>query len=495
MSHSGGSSPSSKDSEESYSDDSDHSTPKKLKPPKPGGNLEGLHSKTDESRIEIETSLNASVAFPIRKSYEATPKAQGLEIKRLQAENLELRNQLKSLNSRINEVLEKPIKHKRPQSHEQVRARGEQLKTAEKQLKTYQLEYQKVKARYTKAVEYEYIDTLMKEVEFKQLRIRDLDSKLKLNAVGKRGREKVMDKLLVQGDAPELVKKINELSAELSLLTSKTEEAHAEAARKQKVLESLKESEANLLKKAAKLQTQVPSEPISEVPDVETQKRFSQNSEMAKQLEIIQHSILSQERNYKRKEGLLLKEHETVLVALAEAKNGLHEKIELLTQVGAELKEITSSASSLAELNTESKPKPPQAKSRSRNLSNLRNRSFGELPESELPRVSKPRAKSNLKNSESGKLDPANRSRTNLHGEGDTSRGNSASNLPPLPRKRLAKVTKSSSSQVQLENIEPNENPDLSALTYDKQMKLEAREDSVEGRAPDRHGEAGEPWH
>lgn len=255
------------------------------------------------------------------------PKMLKQQIKRLQNDNLELRTELKALNTRIDKVLGRPFKHKQVSSEI---ALSRQTSMAEKQLKAWQREYLKTKSRYTKLVEVDYVDALTAEVDFKQQRIRDLETTFKTNTANQRNREKTMDKLLVQGDVPD--RKVLELTAELQMLTAKAEEIQAEASRKHQVLETLKATEEVLVKKVSELQQQTPTV-------AEQDKLRPEASELSKYLEVLTHSIQSQERNFKRREGLLVKELESTLGRLAEMRSSLQEKTEELEEVSREIKE------------------------------------------------------------------------------------------------------------------------------------------------------------
>jgi DNA repair exonuclease SbcCD ATPase subunit len=281
------------------------------------------------------------------------------QIKRLQNDNLELRSELKALNTRIDQVLGRPFKHQQVVSSETALSR--QTSMAEKQLKACQLEYQKTKSRYTKLVEVDYVDALTAEVDFKQQRIRDLETTFKTHTANQRNRENTMDKLLVQGDVPDMQRKVLELTAELQMLTAKAEDIRNEASRRQKVLETLKATEEVLVKKVSELQQQTPTV-------VEQDKLRPVQFELSKCLEVLTHSIQSQERNFKRRQGLLVKELESTLGRLAEMRSSLKEKTEELEEVSREIKEARG-------------PKLGDT----RHLSTMKNRSYGEL----LPRKEK----------------------------------------------------------------------------------------------------------
>lgn len=424
---------SSRSDAEKYSADFDQS-PKPAPTTKTRAPIESSPVKSEQPHGDFDSSLKIQSSPLKRTSYDPTPKSQALEMKQLQTENLELRNQLKALNSRINDILERPIKRNRPDTSENQRGKAEQLRIAEQKLKVYQQEHLKVKVRHAKAIEANYIDSLTKEVDFKASRIHDLESKLKITAGKRKGREKTMEKLLVQGDEPELLRRIHELTAECHLYAAKVEEVQAEAKRKQSVLEAFKESEAALLKRAENLQQKAPIDTKPSDESIMSAQLLPQYSELTRAFEVFQRSTLSKERNFKRKEGQLAKQLETLHVTLAEAKNSLYEKGELLEQLSRDLREISSVTSSALDFRSEDPLDQSHGRLRPRNTSNIKNRSFNELPQ-KLP-LKKSRVNSAEKIQHINIVTQVRRYRGPLRTKVTESKSTSKSSLPPVGPKK-----------------------------------------------------------
>jgi hypothetical protein len=197
------------------------------------------------SASQWEARLNALRSSPA--------KAQSYLVS-LKKTNTELRNQLKTLNAKLNDIIENSPK-RRPPSSVAVRARAktEQLRNAEKQIEGYMQEAEVVKARLKQLMAPTYGLELKDEIKQKEERIKRLTRAINAKKKRRRPRERDLERLLVRQEAPDIVKQANELTHDLTIYTEKVRELEREAERNAGLKEDLRKQEGVLTKRCEKL--------------------------------------------------------------------------------------------------------------------------------------------------------------------------------------------------------------------------------------------------
>jgi hypothetical protein len=268
-------------------------------PKRPPSNESAATHKTSSSQWEAK--LNALKTSPTKSTK---------YLETLQKENAELRGQLKSLNAKLNDLIEDTPKRRPAESlTNKSRAKSEQLKTAEKQIDICQQEYAVVKARLDQLMAPAYGQGLSAEISNKEDKIKQLGKAITAAMKQRRAREKELERLIVRQEAPDVVKQTNELTQELALYTEKVREAEREAVRSVKQREDLSKQEEVLSRRVEKLadiashyQT---DEHLEEARRLEEMK--SQIDKFSKHVEIVQHSSESKASRLKAQETELKK--------------------------------------------------------------------------------------------------------------------------------------------------------------------------------------------
>lgn len=136
-------------------------------------------------------------------------------LNRLQIENGELRNQLKSLNIRLNEVLDlsKNKVYKAPDTSTREEGIRKQAETKDKQTKLYEIEYQRLKSRLEQLQDGKYILGLKNTIKEKENAIKDYERNLKPTYAEQKKTAKALHKMYGEGISED-VKEINDLMEE-----------------------------------------------------------------------------------------------------------------------------------------------------------------------------------------------------------------------------------------------------------------------------------------
>jgi DNA repair exonuclease SbcCD ATPase subunit len=254
----------------------------KVLPKRPPSNESAATQQTSSSQWEVKLS-----------ALKASPAKSQKYLETLQKENAELRAQLRTLNAKLNDLVEDTAKHRPAEPlTTKSRAKSEQLKTAEKQIDNCQQEYEVVKARLNQLTAPAYGQRLSTEISNEENTIKQLGKAITAAMKQRRAREKDLERLIVRQETPDIVKQANKLTQELGKYTEKVSEAEREAVRNVKQREDLSEQEEVLTRRVEKLadiashyQT---DEHLEDARRLEEMK--SQIDKFSKHVEIVQHS-------------------------------------------------------------------------------------------------------------------------------------------------------------------------------------------------------------
>ncbi|CAG9328122.1 unnamed protein product [Blepharisma stoltei] len=311
-----------------------------------------LNSKISSTKVNYQTVSSSAT------SLENPQKV----IARLQKENASLRNQLKELNLRLNEVLDISKKKilKAPDTATREEGIRKQADTKDKQVRVYENEYNRLKARLEQLHDTNYAVQLKYSIKEKEEKVKDFEKQFKILSAEQKNRAKLLNK--VYGDGlPDDMKELNEVMEESNHLREQVNELEAKLEKSHEGYEQQYELELNLTEKLEKLQE------ISESYNIELGKQKSPskiNTTYENLLKSYQNTVKINENSInhlKSQEKDLKKLFDSNVIEINTIKKEIKEKEEISMRVKEELKNIMKIAESknLGNLVTllESKPK------------------------------------------------------------------------------------------------------------------------------------------
>jgi hypothetical protein len=228
----------------------------------------------------------------------------------LKKTNAELRSQLRSLNAKLNDIIENSPKRRPPSSVTgKARAKTEQLRIAEKQVEMYRQEAEVVKARLEQLMAPAYGLELKNEIKQKEERIKRLTRAINAKQKRRKPRERDLERLLVRQEAPDSVKQANDLTHNLTVYTEKVRELEREAERNAGLKEDLRGQEGVLTKRCGKLMDIAEHYQTDEV--LTSQRRLEEVKarvdKFSRHVGIVQHASASKASILKTQEAELKK--------------------------------------------------------------------------------------------------------------------------------------------------------------------------------------------
>jgi RNA-binding protein YhbY len=248
-----------------------------------------LHSR------KVQTNREAIIppgALPWDEELVTFSRDQGKMLAFAQRENLNLRQQLKDLNRKLDrEIEETKAKREAKPAHVPRNTLTEELKSAQSHLANTEKEYSRMKARFELLSERNYMETLIDTVEkqaekvkkLEQLRIQLLQTQTK--------REKVLGTVLETGETPEMAKEVGQQLKELEVLGIKVRQLEQEGRRSATAYEKIVARSEKLTAEAAKLMAEIGE--IPEESDKSTEIAFETVKKEADSQTIQQKSTIS----------------------------------------------------------------------------------------------------------------------------------------------------------------------------------------------------------
>ncbi|CAG9318420.1 unnamed protein product [Blepharisma stoltei] len=145
----------------------------------------------------------------------------GSNLIRLQRENVQLRNRLKDLSQRLNDIIEITQRKRSKKRGRKVDTSKEELETATKKLQLYEKQWKKLSDRTESLKDPEYERILKADIENDEAVLQKLENNVKKGEASQKKRGKALGGVLSTGETEDMYKLYNELITESTIYSKK----------------------------------------------------------------------------------------------------------------------------------------------------------------------------------------------------------------------------------------------------------------------------------
>lgn len=223
---------------------------------------------------KVQTNRETSIppgSLPWEEELVTFSRDQGKMLAFVQRENLNLRQQLKDLNRKLDkEIEETKAKREAKPAHVPRNTLSEELKSAQSHLASTEREYSRMRTRFELLSDRSYVQMMADTVEQQTEKVKMLEQHRTQLLQTQTKREKVLGTVLETGETPEMAQEIGQQLKELEVLGAKVRQLEQEGRRNAISYEKIVARSEKLTEEIAKLTVEIGEMPEKDDKIIET---------------------------------------------------------------------------------------------------------------------------------------------------------------------------------------------------------------------------------
>ncbi|CAG9312967.1 unnamed protein product [Blepharisma stoltei] len=177
--------------------------------------------KKKEQKVKADNNYLKPGSLPWDEESMTYSRDDGSTLIQLQRENVKLRDKLKNLSQRLNDLIEITQKNRAKKKVKKIDTSRGELETAMKKVEVYEKQWKKLSKRIEELKDPDYERNLKNEIENDEIHLQELENNVRKGEVSQRKRGKVLKGVLSTGETEDMYKMYNELVTESTVYIKK----------------------------------------------------------------------------------------------------------------------------------------------------------------------------------------------------------------------------------------------------------------------------------